>query len=366
MRLPDLEKLKKSDSDDPEHDMEASKIVASSSVWFPERLTYILSNLSSLFPSLDTLEVRISNTVYDSDDSFDFFLMDVPGEVEESSYHRVLEKLLNLTFSAIAQNGLNDGQGSLSQRIKHFSVSEYPPFPCDAIRLPHFRSFISNLVSFSLEIDDYYNLDEGGYMNENLEFFMANTLPDMFLQPLYSSSSLQNLKLQALNSCCLGTHPFVEFLSVRTPQMGSLRTLVMNNIILSDETFLTDLNGLAGIIKANSSTLEVIEMDGAGWHVPDDVDWRSGGYWASFFAFLREHLPVTMRRLAVNDNIIDKCLDDTAAKPPQTIHFRYERLDPGWGFLEVENSEETIQFRRDLTQWNLLRNAILDSPDKVK
>ena len=80
--------------DGPDHDMEASEIVSTSSTWFPERLTYILSNLSLLFPSLHTLDISFPDSI-DCEDTFDVLLTGSPGDIEEDLYHHVFIKLLD-------------------------------------------------------------------------------------------------------------------------------------------------------------------------------------------------------------------------------------------------------------------------------
>jgi len=354
--------------EDSGHDLEAADIVSSCSVWFPERLTYILSNLSTLFPSLHTLGIRFPDTSLDFPDSFGSMLYG-ESEIEEDSDYHVLIKLLNLTFDAVAENGAKENtgiepQGSgdnempFQQRIMHFSISQYPPFGCDALLSPRFGTFLSNIISFSLEIDQSYNLDEGAYGNEILQAFLRETIPESFLSHFYGGTALQNLRFQALSSCCFGV---TDSLCLKPQLLGSLKKLVLENIVLSYQNTIRDTSGLGAFIKSNSSTLEVVELNNAGWVVesfePDSVD-----HWGSFWVFLREHQPVNLRRLKINEHFIDRDLQKPHAKSPESFKFHYETLDYGWGYMGWNEDNEGIpEFRRDedLKSWNLLRKSVL-------
>jgi hypothetical protein len=92
--------------------------------------------------------------------------------------------------------------------------------------------------------------------------------------------------------------------------MESLKHLKLENIILSYERSVSgtiDPLGLGGFIKANGSTLELIELHGAGWVAESgEFETTSHDHWASFFAFLGDNRPAGLWFLSTNGHYISK------------------------------------------------------------
>lgn len=203
------------------HDQITQDLVASTSSWYPENLTYLLSNLSSLFPSLSTLVVRFPQTVFDCGGTADLFHEPPwdPLDVDNigSSLH-ILVKLLDLTFGAISQNrselGIDKAESnsggsgnpvvSIRHGVKHFTICDYPPLGCEALLSPNFRDFASELISFSLQMDEDYSIEGGGFDNEQVQQFMDQTIPECFLSHFYGETSLERLRLWLCPNASLG------------------------------------------------------------------------------------------------------------------------------------------------------------------
>lgn len=364
--------------------MDAQDIISQSSVWFPETLTYILSNLNTCFPSVDTLKLSFPGSC-DQDDNFDIFLENVTGvdldELEEESYHHVLKKLLDMTFSAVVNNARknledaalpNSGNEIASrQYIKHFSISNYPPFDCAILTSPTARAFFSQLVSFSLKLDRDYDMDDGGYYNPPHCWFLTEILPSSFLSHFYAGSSLERLRIKVLDNCCMGV---AEGFPLHGERMGSLKKLVLENVIISRRTAID--NGLGSFIQANHDTLEEILLDAASWYTEQLDQQHSSDNWGAFWEFLRKNCPAGLQRLEINGSppyghLIARNEPSELAKTLDRrtfAFFRYVELSVGFGYVQVDEGENAIpEFRMedDFKKWSLLRNSILGKSDNI-
>jgi hypothetical protein len=109
-------------------------------------------------------------------------------------------------------------------------------------------------------------MDDGGYCNPALCYFLDQILPSSFLSHLYVGSSLENLRIKILDSCCMDvTQGSAIGFAPQAQRMGSLKKLVLENIILSRGTAIE--HGQGPFLKANSDTLEKIVLIEASWYV---------------------------------------------------------------------------------------------------
>lgn len=338
--------------------MSAQEMVSASSVWFPDRLTYILSNLTSLFPSLHTLGLSFPGTASTDEDVI--INGELPGEHEDSDHH-VLVELLDLTFRAISHNAPEDT--TTVQRIKHFSLKKYPPFGCAELSTQRSRSFRSNLSSFTVETDDEYDeiLVEGAYFNEIFSDFLTETIPSSFLSQFYDGNCLEYLRIRTIPACPLGV---TGFMPLDPRVMGQLKTLVLENVMLCNATAIERSSSLGFFIRANGATLEEIELIGAAWTTDQDSDeyFEEGStdHWGSFWRFLTNNKPLGLRRFAVNGHVIVKDEQPKSMPVPEHIDFGYQNADPGWGYHDVEE-EDIPDFIKDgdLQAWISFRNSML-------
>ena len=347
--------------------LEPREPVASPSIWYPEIFVYVLSNISILFPALHTLKIGFPNTMEDCDDSFDFMLQEFPNIPEDSDHHLLLEHL-HVVFDSIANNAFARGEALSSQPIKHLSISPYPPFGCDEIISPRIRTFLSNLASFSLTTCPEYVLEEGAYANQCLKEFESLVVQSNFLAQI-QGTCLESMRLESLSTCPFGsgwetTEP-LNIANSLSMHNTSLKKLVLTNIVLSYENCILDSGGLAALISADGSALEMLILRGAAW-VVEAFDEQSLDHWGTFFKFIREHKSANLKEIGIFE-ISEEDLNPWMGyvEPTAERKFPYEWLDPSWGYMPIvfpgkEDGEDMPVFRRegDRKEWNLLQEAI--------